>query len=181
MLGRLLPLLGFLALLALLGFGIWWNRQHEINEVPSPLIGKPAPEFSLPQLEKSEKLITRQALLGQPYLLNVFASWCFACQEEHPVLMAQAKNFGVKIIGYNYKDEPENAKQWLTQFGNPYEIILVDSNGRTAIDFGIYGAPESFLIDSQGIIRYKRIGPFTPDIIEHELKPKIEAIKGSSP
>jgi len=181
MMGRLLPFFGFLALFSLLGFGIWWNQQHQINEVPSPLIGKSAPDFSLPQLESPEKLITRQDLLGQPYLLNVFASWCFACQEEHPVLMAQAENLEIKLIGYNYKDETEDAKRWLTQFGNPYDIILVDNSGRTAIDFGIYGAPESFLIDSQGIIRYKRIGPFTSDIIERELKPKIQALKGNMP
>ncbi len=179
--GRFLPLLGFLALLALLGFGIAWNLQHEQNEVPSPLIDKPAPEFTLPQLNDATKSIGRSDLLGQPYLLNVFASWCFACQDEHPVLNAYAKQLGIKIIGYNYKDKPEDAQRWLAQFGNPYDLILVDASGRTAIDFGVYGAPESFLIDAKGIIRYKRIGALTPNIIARELQPKLDALKRGQP
>ncbi len=178
---RFLPLLVFLFLLLLLGFGISWNLRHEQNEVPSPLIGKPAPEFTLPQLDDALKPVSRGDLLGQAYLLNVFASWCFACQDEHPVLNAYAKKLGVKLVGYNYKDQPEEAKKWLAQFGNPYETVLVDVSGRTAIDFGVYGAPESFLVDAGGTIRYKRIGALTPGIIERELQPIVNAMHRAQP
>lgn len=171
--GRLLPLFGFLALFALLGFGIWWNLYHETNEIPSPLIGKHAPEFTLPLLDNAQKSISEQSLRGQPYLLNVFASWCVACEEEHPVLTKYAPQLGVKLIGYNYKDSPDDAKRWLARFGNPYAITIADLPGSVAIDFGVYAAPESFLVDANGVIRYKRIGPFTAQIIEKELKPMI--------
>jgi len=174
---RLLPLFVFLALLALLAFGIYWNQHHEMNEVPSPLIGKPAPEFNLPQLDDPSQLVSRTSLLGQVYLLNVFASWCIACQEEHPVLNTYAKQLGIKLIGYNYKDTPDDAKRWLAQFGNPYSTVITDESGRVAIDFGVYGAPETFLIDTKGIIRYKHIGPLSPDAIAHELKPHLEALQ----
>lgn len=178
---RLLPLLGFFALLSLLGFGIWWNQHHAMNEVPSPLIGKLAPEFNLPQLDNPTEVVSRDDLLGQPYLLNVFASWCFACQEEHPVLNNYVKKLGIRLIGYNYKDQPQDAQQWLTRFGNPYSLILADQDGRTAIDFGVYGAPETFLIDAQGIIRYKRIGPLTPEVIARDLQPKLDNLSRETP
>jgi cytochrome c biogenesis protein CcmG/thiol:disulfide interchange protein DsbE len=170
---RLLPLFGFLALVALLAFGIHWNTLHETNEVPSPLIGKPAPEFTLPLLYDSTKSLSRKDLLGQPYLLNVFGSWCVTCQEEHPILTRDIKPLGIKVIGLNWKDQPDDAKRWLGQFGNPYDAVMADEDGRTGIDFGVYMAPESFLVDAQGVIRYKRIGMFTPDLIESELKPQL--------
>jgi cytochrome c biogenesis protein CcmG/thiol:disulfide interchange protein DsbE len=173
---RLLPLAGFALLIALLGFGIAWNQRHEMNEVPSPLIGKLVPEFTLPLLYDSTKTLDRAQLLGQPYLLNVFASWCVSCREEHPVLMAQAAQLGVRVIGFDYKDDPDDAKRWLAQFGNPYAMIVADQAGTVAIDFGVYGAPETFLIDAKGVIRYKRIGALTPDVIARELKPKIDAL-----
>ncbi len=173
---RLLPLAGFVLLVALLGFGIGWNQRHEMNEVPSPLINKPAPEFRLPLLDDPAKSLSRKDLLGKPWLLNVFASWCFACREEHPVLMAQGKQLGVRVIGFDYKDDPADAERWLDQFGNPYALVVADRPGAVAIDFGVYGAPETFLVDAQGVIRYKRIGPLTPDVIARELKPKIEAL-----
>jgi cytochrome c biogenesis protein CcmG/thiol:disulfide interchange protein DsbE len=178
---RLLPLLGFTLLVALFGFGIWWSTQHDPREVPSPLIGKPAPAFVLPQLDHSAPPLSKADLLGKPYLLNVFGSWCVACAEEHPVLMAQAKTLGIPLIGYNYKDEPANATAWLAQHGNPYDRIVVDHDGQTAIDFGVYGAPESFLIDAHGVIRYKRIGPLTPEVIERDLKPAIAALGQAAP
>ena len=170
---RLLPLLGFLALVALLVFGIHWNTLHETNEVPSPLIGKPAPEFTLPLLYDSTKSVSRKDLLGQPYLLNVFGSWCVTCQEEHPILTRDIKPLGIKVIGLNWKDQPDDAKRWLGQFGNPYDVVIADEDGHTGIDFGVYMAPESFLVDAQGVIRYKRIGMFTPDLIDSELKPQL--------
>lgn len=174
---RLLPLFGFLAIVALLAFGIHWNRSHDMNWVPSPLIDKPAPEFTLLLLYDSTKSLSRSELLGKPYLLNVFGSWCVTCQDEHPVLMAYGKKLGVRLIGLDWKDDPATAKRWLAQFGNPYETIIVDENGKTGIDFGVYGAPESYLVDAQGVIRYKHIGNLTPEIIARDLKPAIARLE----
>jgi len=173
---RLLPFFVFVALCGLLGFGIWWNTHHEMNEVPSPLVGKTAPEFTLPLLYEPTKSLGRKDLLGQPYLLNVFGSWCPTCQDEHPFLMREGKSLGIRLIGLDWKDQPEAAKRWLQQFGNPYQTIIADEDGRAGIDFGVYGAPETFLVDAQGVIRYKRIGMLTPDVIASELKPQIAAI-----
>jgi cytochrome c biogenesis protein CcmG/thiol:disulfide interchange protein DsbE len=172
-----LPLIGFVLLVGLFGFGIWWNTRHDQREVPSPLIGKPAPAFDLPLLDDPGKRLSKADMLGKPYLINVFASWCFACGEEHPVLMADAQTLGVPLVGYNYKDEAADAKAWLAQHGNPYRLVVADRGGQTAIDFGVYGAPETFLIDARGMIRYKRIGPLTPQVIADELKPAIAALK----
>jgi cytochrome c biogenesis protein CcmG/thiol:disulfide interchange protein DsbE len=173
---RVLPLVGFVLLVGLFGFGIWWNTQHDQREVPSPLIGKPAPAFDLPLLDDPGKRVTKADMLGKPYLINVFASWCFACGEEHPVLMADAQTLGVTLVGYNYKDQAADAKAWLTRHGNPYHLVIADIDGQTAIDFGVYGAPETFLVDARGVIRYKRIGPLTPQVIEEQLKPAIAAL-----
>lgn len=170
---RLLPLLAFAALMALFGFGVWWNSTHVSNYVPSPLIDKPAPEFVLPRLEQPEVTVSRSDLLGQTYLLNVFASWCVACGEEHPVLMNEARELGIPLIGYNYRDEAVDAQAWLSRFGNPYNMVIADLSGQTAIDFGIYGAPETFLIDANGTIRYKHIGPLSRTVITRELLPAI--------
>lgn len=173
---RALPLIGFGLLLALLGSGIWWSKSHLPREVPSPLLGKPAPAFDLPRLDTPGKHLTKADMLGQPYLINVFASWCFACGQEHPVLMAYSSRFGVPLIGYDYKDKTADAKAWLARHGNPYHMVVADLSGRTAIDFGVYGAPETYLIDARGIIRYKHIGPLTPAIIRSELAPKIATL-----
>lgn len=173
MIARLLPLAVFAALVGLLLFGIEWNKHHEMTEVPSPLIGKAAPEFTLPLLYDSTKSVSRKELLGKPYLLNVFGSWCPTCQFEHPILTAQIKPLGIKLVGLDWKDQPEDAKRWLAQFGNPYDAVITDQDGRAGIDFGVYMAPESFLVDAQGMIRYKRIGMFTPETIKSELLPKI--------
>lgn len=178
---RLLPLFGFLALCGLLGFGIWWNTRHDQREVPSPLIGKSAPAYDLPLLDEPGTRVTKAQMLGQPYLINVFASWCFACGEEHPVLMAEAQQLGVPLVGYNYKDEAADARAWLTRHGNPYSMVVADRSGRTAIDFGVYGAPETFLVDAHGIVRYKRIGPLTPELIRDVLEPKIAELKKEAP
>ncbi len=174
---RLLPLAGFLLLLALLGFGIWWSSTHDMREVPSPLIGKPAPTFALPLLDEPARTFGSKELTGQPYLLNVFASWCVACRDEHPILMREGKRLGVKLVGFNYKDEPDDAKKWLAQFGNPYDVVIADHPGDIAIDFGVTGAPETFLVDADGIVRYKYISPITPEVIATELLPRIAKLK----
>jgi cytochrome c biogenesis protein CcmG, thiol:disulfide interchange protein DsbE len=178
---RLLPFVGFLLLAALLGFGIWWNSSHDPTAVPSPLINKPAPAFALPKLDDPAQTVTKESLLGKPYLVNVFGSWCFACGDEHPVLMAEAQNFGVPLIGYDYKDNPGDAKDWLAKHGNPYTMVIADESGHTAIDFGVYGAPETFLIDGKGVIRYKHIGALTPEVISQQLKPAIAALQKEAP
>jgi len=170
---RVLPLIVFIALVGLLGFGIYWNEHHEMTEVPSPLIGKPAPEFTLPLLYEPAKTLARKDLLGAPYLLNVFGSWCPTCQYEHPILTGPVKRLGIKLVGLDWRDDPDDAKRWLAQFGNPYDAVLTDRGGGAGIDFGVYMAPETFLVDAQGMIRYKRIGMFTPELIEQELVPQI--------
>jgi len=155
LLKRLAPLLIFVALVALLAVGLTLNPRL----VPSPLIGKPAPVFELPLLYK-EGSFSNKDLIGQVTLVNVWASWCFACRQEHETVKQLSRN-GLRIIGLNYKDEPDDAKTWLARLGNPYKVIAVDYSGRIAIDWGVYGAPESFLIDKQGIIRHKVIGPLS--------------------
>jgi cytochrome c biogenesis protein CcmG/thiol:disulfide interchange protein DsbE len=177
---RLLPFIGFVLLVALLGFGIWWNTTHDPRAVPSPLIDKPAPTFALPLLNEPSKLVGSAELAGQPYLLNVFASWCVACRDEHPILMSEGKRLGIMLVGFNYKDEPADAKRWLAQYGDPYDVVIADYPGDIAIDFGVTGAPETFLVDAQGIIRYKYISPITPTVIATELLPRIAALKGAS-
>lgn len=152
---RFMPLIVFAILVALLAIGLTLNPRL----VPSPLIDKPAPEFELPLLLKQGSF-SQKDFLGQVTLLNVWASWCFACRQEHEVVKQLARN-GVRIIGFNYKDEPDDAKNWLKKLGNPYQSVAADYDGRIAIDWGVYGAPETFLIDEQGIIRHKVIGPLS--------------------
>lgn len=178
---RAIPLILFLLLAALLGFGLAWNNTHDQREVPSPLIDKPAPAFSLPVLNDATREFGSADLKGKPYLLNVFGSWCPSCVDEHPVLMRHAKELGVTLIGYNWKDDPADATAWLARFGNPYDVIVTDRVGRTAIDFGVYGAPETFLVDSNGKIRLKRIGPVTPEYVEKVLKPAVLALRSGMP
>jgi cytochrome c biogenesis protein CcmG, thiol:disulfide interchange protein DsbE len=171
---RLLPLLAFIGLAVLLFVGVRMNSGKDNSAIPSPLIGKTAPQFSLPVLNQSEKKVDTEQLKGQAYLLNVWGSWCPACQIEHPIISELAKSGKVRVIGYNYKDETVAANQWLQQFGNPYELILFDESGRTALDWGIYGAPETFLVDAEGIVRWKHVGPISPEIIEQEILPQLE-------
>lgn len=177
MMSRLLPLLAFAALAILLFVGVLMNSGKDNSAIPSPLIGKHAPEFSLPVLNEQDRVIKTNDLKGHPYLLNVWGSWCPACQIEHPVITSLAKSGKVRVIGYNYKDEADAANKWLQQFGNPYDLILFDQSGRAALDWGIYGAPESFLIDANGIVRWKHVGPVTPEIIEQEILPALEAMQ----
>jgi cytochrome c biogenesis protein CcmG/thiol:disulfide interchange protein DsbE len=148
-----MPLIVFVALVIFLAIGLTLNPRI----VPSPLIDKPAPQFELPLLSEDGKFSNKD-LIGHVTLVNVWASWCFACRQEHEAVKYLGRN-GVRIIGLNYKDEPENAKAWLAKLGNPYEAVAADYDGRVGIDWGVYGAPETFLIDQDGIIRHKVIGP----------------------
>jgi cytochrome c biogenesis protein CcmG/thiol:disulfide interchange protein DsbE len=146
----------------------------------SPLIDKPAPDFTLPYLFEPDKTLGAKELRGQPYLLNVFGSWCPTCQDEHPILTQQIKPLGIKLIGLDWKDDPDEAKRWIAHFGNPYDALITDREGNAGIDFGVYMAPETFLVDANGIVRYKRIGMFTPDNIRDELLPMIAQLRGST-
>lgn len=152
---RFMPLIAFVVLVVFLAIGLTLNPRL----VPSPLIGKPAPEFELPLLLK-EGSFSNKDLIGHVTLINVWASWCFACRQEHETVKFLSRQ-GVRIIGLNYKDETADAKNWLQQLGNPYQSVAVDHDGRIAIDWGVYGAPETFLIDKDGIIRHKVIGPLS--------------------
>ena len=169
----------FLALLGLLFYGVLVSDRADREALPSPLIGKPAPEFSLPVLHEPGRLVSSQDLRGQPYLLNVWGSWCPACRVEHPVLTRFAETKRLRVIGYNWKDEHADAMRWLEQFGNPFWLVLADVEGRSAIDWGIYGAPETFLVDRHGMIQWKHVGPLTDAIIANELMPALQAIEGS--
>ena len=206
----LLPAGFFLALSVFLLLGL--NRNP--NEIPSPLIGKPAPEYALPRLADApasigrralapgngntsaspasteagagtgakggnDNLVSSQALRGQPYLLNVWASWCMPCLQEQPQMVALAQSHRIRIVGMNYKDQPADARRWLARNGNPYDEIIVDAQGRTAIDFGVYGVPETFLIDAEGRIRYKLTGALSIQTLQDQLLPAIAALENN--
>lgn len=177
MMNRLLPLLAFAALALLLGVGVMMNSGKDTSAIPSPLVGKMAPDFALPVLDEPERIVTRDDLLGEPYLLNVWGSWCPACRDEHPVITELAESGRVRVIGYDYKDEADDARRWLQQFGNPYALVIADVEGRAALDWGIYGAPESFLVDAQGVIRWKFVGPLTPEVVQAQLLPVLESLE----
>ena len=170
---RWLPLAIFAALAVLLAAGVWLSRKPDREALPSPLIDKPAPQFSLPVLHEPGRLVTLAELEGAPFVLNVWASWCAACREEHPVLTRFAESKRVRVVGYNWKDEHADALRWLEQFGNPFWMVLVDYDSRYALDWGIYGAPETFLVDADGIVRWKHVGPLSDDIIRDELLPQL--------
>ena len=170
----LIPLIIFLLLVFLLYNGLGKDPRL----LPSALINKPTPQFSLPTL-LTGKIISKQSLKGQMYLLNVWASWCPNCRQEHPMVTEFARQNIIPVYGLNYKDEAQDAKAWLNQFGNPYTDILVDAKGLVGIDFGVYGAPESFLVDGDGIIRHKIVGELTPQNIQNELLPMIEKYRNT--
>jgi len=172
----LIPLVVFLVLLGFLFAGLW----RDPREVPSPLIGKPAPPFKLTQLHDPAKTLTPEDMKGQVWLLNVWASWCVSCREEHPILVALGKTKVVPIIGLDYKDESSAGMKWLTQHGDPYTLSIVDRDGRVGIDFGVYGVPETFVIDKSGTIRYKQIGPITAAALEQKILPLVRELQQSS-
>ncbi|VAW76583.1 Cytochrome c-type biogenesis protein CcmG/DsbE, thiol:disulfide oxidoreductase [hydrothermal vent metagenome] len=168
----LMPLLVFLALGALLYKGLGIDPKR----IPSPLIDKPAPAFNLPMLELPDQSLSNDNLKGKVSLFNVWATWCVACRQEHPLLM-QLQQRGVPIYGLNYKDKRPAAKQWLQRFGDPYLANAFDAEGRVGIDWGVYGTPETFVIDKKGVIRHKHIGPLTVDAIEREILPLIKQLR----
>ncbi len=173
MLKYLTPLFLFIILAGFLSIGLKLNPK----DIPSPLIGRPVPDFSLPLLHIPEKKLGSSNLKGRVWMLNVWASWCSACRSEHPLLNELAKQDAVPIIGLNYKDEPEDAKRWLKMLGNPYKASVMDQDGRTGIDFGVYGVPETFIIDKRGIIRHKHTGPVTAGDISDSLLPMVRELQ----
>ena len=163
----LLPLLLFVVLVGFLLVGL----RRDPHEVPSPLINKSAPDFQLPQLQQASATFSAKEMRGKVWLLNFWGTWCVACREEHPLLVQYAKTGAVPIYGVDYKDERTAALQWLDEFGNPYTLTAFDVDGRISIDYGVYGAPESYLIDRNGVIRFKQIGPITEDVWQNKILP----------
>jgi cytochrome c biogenesis protein CcmG/thiol:disulfide interchange protein DsbE len=168
----LLPLIAVVGLFVLLGVGLGLNPR----EVPSPLIGKAAPAFSLSKLRSPDQVITESSLSEGVTLFNVWATWCLACRQEHDLLVG-LKKAGVKIVGLNYKDERGPAIQWLDQRGDPYVSTVFDPDGKAGIEWGVYGVPETFVIDDQGIVRFKHIGPLTVQSIQEELVPLLKELR----
>ena len=172
---RSLPLAIFLVVLAFLFVGLF----RDPREVPSPLIDKPAPTFSLARLHAPELRLTNTDMQGQVWLLNVWASWCVSCRVEHPLLLDLAKANVVPVIGLAYKDQPSDGLKWLASNGDPYKMSIVDLDGRVGIDFGVYGVPETFIIDKAGVIRYKQIGPLTADALKQTILPLVRKLQQS--
>jgi cytochrome c biogenesis protein CcmG/thiol:disulfide interchange protein DsbE len=168
----LIPAVLFVVLAAFLLRGL----SRDPREIPSPLIGKPAPAFSLPLLERPGQTWQPQAMAGKVWLLNVFASWCTPCLIEHPALLALQRDSVLPIVGFNYKDEPGAAIGWLARHGNPYTVVVTDRQGGAAFDYGVYGVPETFLIDRTGTIRFKHVGPLTPEVIAGKLLPRVQEL-----
>lgn len=170
---RLLPFLVFLALAALLLAGVLMSGRENREAIASPLVGKPAPDFALPMLHEPERQVALSDLRGAPFLLNVWGSWCPACRDEHAVITDIAERNRIRVVGFNWRDERDEALRWLRQFGDSYHLIVVDEVGQTAIEWGVYGAPETFLVDAEGVIRWKYVGPLTPTVVENELRPRL--------
>ncbi len=168
----LLPLGILASLLMLLGAGLQLHPQ----EVPSPLVGKPAPAFSLAQLAAPDQTFGPADMKGQVWLLNVWASWCASCRQEHPVLLDLAARKLVPIVGLDYMDTRADGLRSLQQHGNPYHLSILDASGKVGIDYGVYGVPETYVIDKQGVIRLKLTGPVTADIVEKKLLPLVKAL-----
>jgi len=176
MIGRVIPIVVFVVLGVLLAVGL--KIADKKGDLPSPLIGKPMPEFSLPLLGEPGVVVDSEDFRGRPILVNFWASWCVTCRVEHPVIEQLSRMGALDIIGMNFRDEAPDAQAWLQRYGNPYTMIIHDRDGRTSIDFGVYAAPESFLVDADGIIVYKQLGALTPEAINEEILPRI-GYKGS--
>ncbi len=161
-----------LALFLILVVFLWVGLRLNPREVPSPLIGKPAPQFDLSDVHDPGRHFSNRDMLGKVWLLNVYASWCESCREEHPLLVEFSGKQIIPIIGLDYKDKPEDARKWLNQMGNPYELSVSDLDGRVGINFGVYGVPETYLIDKAGIIRDKIIGPITVKSLDERIIPR---------
>ena len=167
------PLAIFILLVGFLAVGL----KLDPREVPSPLVGKPAPAFELPVLQQPDRRFVPGDMRGKVWLLNVWASWCVSCREEHPVLVELSRRGVMPILGLNYKDKGDEATAWLKRYGDPYELSVVDADGRIGIDYGVYGVPETYLIDAAGVIRYKQIGPLTMAILEQKVLPLAKALR----
>lgn len=169
----LIPLSVFALLLLLLGIGL----KLDPREVPSPFVGKPAPPFVLPTVQAAGKTLSTEEFHGKVSLLNVWASWCVSCRQEHPLLLELAKSGQVPIYGLNYKDERDAATAWLTRFGDPYQASAFDADGKVGIDWGVYGVPETFVIDRKGVIRHKFTGPLTEETLKDVLIPLVTTLQ----
>jgi cytochrome c biogenesis protein CcmG/thiol:disulfide interchange protein DsbE len=168
-----IPLALFVALAIFLAVGL----TRDPREVPSPFIGRAAPAFKLERLHEPQLTFTPEEMRGKVWLLNVWASWCVSCRQEHPILVDLARSKGVPIVGLDYKDERAEGLRWLERFGNPYSLSAFDGDGRVGIDYGVYGVPETFVIDKQGVIRYKQIGPVTPEALERTILPLVRKLE----
>lgn len=173
MLKYLAPLVLFSVMAVFLALGLNLNPR----DIPSPLINQPAPDFALPVLGQPARTLTKHGLIGEVWILNVWASWCGSCRLEHPIFNQLAKKKLVTIVGLNYKDDADAAQQWLAQLGNPYDVSIMDQEGRTGIDYGVYGVPETFIVDKKGIIRYKHTGPVEVSDMQNILIPLIQQLK----
>ncbi|MBK8161742.1 MAG: DsbE family thiol:disulfide interchange protein [Gammaproteobacteria bacterium] len=172
----LLPLAVFALLVVFLGKGLVLNP----SEVPSPLIDKAAPDFSLPRLHDAAAQISNRDMAGKVWMLNVWASWCVSCRQEHPLLVELSRRGIVPIYGLNYKDTRDEAVTWLRQLGNPYLESAFDADGRVGLDYGVYGVPETYVIDARGVIRYKQIGPINVDALQNRILPLIRELQGQA-
>lgn len=167
-----LPLAIFILMVGLLAYGLGLDPK----KVPSPLIDKPVPAFSLARLHAPQQQISNKDLLGEVWVLNVWASWCVACRAEHEFVTRLAQMELVKVIGLNYKDKSVDAKGWLQQWGDPYSASLMDTDGRIGIDWGVYGVPETFIVDKNGLIKYKFIGPINQGTLDSEIVPLLREL-----
>ena len=172
----LIPLLAFIVLVVFLGIGL----TKDPRKLPSTFIGKTAPSFVLPQLHNLDKTISPKDMLGKVWILNVWASWCVSCRAEHHVLNSMIKNNTVNLIGLNYKDEVADARAWLGRYGNPYQLSASDVEGVAGIEWGVYGVPETFVMDKKGIVRLKHTGPVTDKDIIEEIIPMIKQLEAES-
>jgi cytochrome c biogenesis protein CcmG, thiol:disulfide interchange protein DsbE len=172
----LIPLAIFAVMVVFLGIGLTLDPR----EVPSPLVNKPAPAFQLQQLHDPAKTFSQKDMLGKVWMLNVWASWCVACREEHHTILELARSGAVPVFGLNYKDERADGIAWLARLGNPYQLSAYDRDGRIGIDYGVYGVPETYVIDKAGVIRYKRIGAVTPEIVRDKILPLVKELNGNA-
>lgn len=170
---RALPLAAFIVLVIFFAIGL----ARDPRKIPSPLIDKPAPTFDLPKLHSPEERLSPTTMKGQVWLLNVWASWCAACLVEHPVLLELQRTGQTRIVGLNYKDEAQAAAAWLARHGDPYVLSVMDADGRVGIDYGVYGVPETFVIDKTGVIRYKHIGPLTREALAKDVLPLVQRLQ----
>ncbi|MEQ8859352.1 MAG: DsbE family thiol:disulfide interchange protein [Pseudomonadales bacterium] len=164
----------------IVGVGYVGFSLNDPHELPSALLGKPFPDFEAPLLSEPQRTVRRDDLLGEPVLVNVWATWCPTCAAEHDELLRIRDETGLRIIGVNYKDEPDKARRWLLTYGDPYDLVIQDPTGALGVELGVYGAPETFLLDSRGTIVYKRVGDINRRIWRDELGPKVAEVTGRS-